>query len=545
MLDSPTIKLLKTSTIMKLRSLLQPFLFRVVSSTLVFSQPRAPYRLISSLASLLTVTSGLVWTAKPTVAATLNQGWLYTIDNSLDGLGVNDSGVVLPGSVFEIYSMAIKDDPLTNSITVAINSNLPVYGKQTGPQVCTTTRCFDVSNSNIGWGDLILDFSGLGNLQAANNSGQLYGIRFAPTNDSASLTVGVYDNVRLRSVTTENAGYSNFANHNAVTTNLTGNQATVGDLAWNDSYFGPYTFLGSYSEPESWMPNVIESGNKIGEIALLAEKDLVEDGFDPTFGSQKGEQVFGLRFAKSLLPVGEFIASLITECVNDAIALISQLAPSPPPAPPTHTVICPVKEGQLNPLLPDQFIDGLKVFNDVPSGQWYDPPGTMGFTYTATEGTSFYAIGDFPCGTSPTDGGLPVFTPYSIIVNGQVFGPYYAGDTFDFTNLFPGGVTEFSIVGIQNTLTGSEWVALTDNLNDPFAVQLAFNQPEGNFTIKSLETAVDLPVTDDPVGPIPDPPKCSDCEKKPIPEPSAIAGLWTILISALTLYRRKPKQTLR
>lgn len=133
-------------------------------------------------------------TAKQTaVAGTLNLGWNYASDPSYDSLG---------GSEYEIYGMAVKDDLAANTIWVAITANMPLTGINTGP----TLEGMPVSNGNIGWGDLFFDFSGKGNYKAANETNSLFGIRFAPNNDSKTPGTGVYSGVNATSVVTENAG---------------------------------------------------------------------------------------------------------------------------------------------------------------------------------------------------------------------------------------------------------------------------------------------------------------------------------------------------
>ncbi|MDP5018492.1 PEP-CTERM sorting domain-containing protein [Anabaena sp. UHCC 0187] len=91
----------------------------------------------------------------------------------------------------------------------------------------------------------------------------------------------------------------------------------MGDLAWNDAYYAPYNSSWT-SNP---VPNVIESGNKIGDITMLNSAELAAAGFDLSSLGQKGSETFGFKFAKSLLPIGQYLATLILECNNDAIAL--------------------------------------------------------------------------------------------------------------------------------------------------------------------------------------------------------------------------------
>ena len=260
-------------------------------------------------------------------AGTLHNGWNYTIDPNYDSLDSDSNGGVVAGNtIYEIYGMAIKDDVDTNNIWVAINANLPLTGNNTG----------SASNGNIGWGDLLFDFSGLGNFQAANNSNSLIGIRFAPNNDSQTPGIGVYGGVKAVSVVPQNYGWSNLANHNLYgVLPRTGANAAVGDLAWNDAYYAPYTTIGSWSRPETLIPNVIQSGTKIGDISLLSNSDLAAAGFDVGVLPATGSQTFGFKFDKSLLPVGKYVGSLFLECNNDGSGMFGEtksVKPVPEPS---------------------------------------------------------------------------------------------------------------------------------------------------------------------------------------------------------------------
>lgn len=279
------------------------------------------------LLSAATATIFLAATAKQTaVAGTLNLGWNYAIDPSYDSLASGNSpdGIVAGGTIYEIYGMAVKDDVSANTIWVAISANLPLAGNYTGSSV----NGYPVSNGNIGWGDLFFDFSGNGNLKAANDSNSLFGIRFAPNNDSNTASTGVYSGVKAKSVVAQNAGWSNLYNHqvNGVFPRM-GMDARMGELGWNDSYYSPYISEGSHSRPETLIPNIIESGTKVGDITMLGDADLVAAGFALDVLPERGSQTIGFKFDKSLLPVDNYVATLILECNNDAIALKGETQP--------------------------------------------------------------------------------------------------------------------------------------------------------------------------------------------------------------------------
>ncbi|MCT7992923.1 PEP-CTERM sorting domain-containing protein [Laspinema olomoucense] len=247
-------------------------------------------------------TVGLMGVTAPQVqAGTLHNGWNYAIDSFKDGA---EGNIIGANSAYEMYGMAVKEDTQSNSIFVAINANLPITGDNYG----------GAADGHIGWGDLIFNFSGQ-NLQTANASGNLFGIRFAQNNDSGVSSVGVYDNVTLRSVTSTNSGFNNLTHHANLVASQRGS-ASMGDLAYNDSYFagqitGTHTVLNS-----------IKTGNLLGGINVI--NNFAGLGLDFGNFSATGTHTFGFSFDKSLMPVGEFVATLFAECANDGIALMGE-----------------------------------------------------------------------------------------------------------------------------------------------------------------------------------------------------------------------------
>jgi hypothetical protein len=222
--------------------------------------------------------------------------------------------------------MAVKDDLAANTIWVAISGNMPVTGIDTG----NPYHNLPVSNGNIGWGDLFFDFSGKNSYQDANDTNSLFGIRFAPNNDSKAPSTGVYSGVNATSVVTENAGWWNLHNHNSGLNRRTGLEAGMGDLAWNDPYYGIYTTPTDFDKSENHIPNIIASGNKVGDITMVGDAELAAAGF--ALGAFPGKHTIGFKFDKSLLPVGSYTASLFEECNNDAMAIIGETQSVPEPS---------------------------------------------------------------------------------------------------------------------------------------------------------------------------------------------------------------------
>jgi hypothetical protein len=243
-------------------------------------------------------------TAAQANAGTLHNGWNYAIDSFNDG--VQNGNTVGARSAYEMYGMAVKEDTQNNSIFVAINANLPITGAQFN----------GAADKHIGWGDLIFNFSGQ-NLQTANASGNLFGIRFAANSDSGVSSLGVYDNVTLQSVTSTNSGFNSLTHHRNTVNNL-GGSASMGDLAYNDPYFAGQ-ITGTHK-----VLNSIKTGNLLGGINLI--NDFTGLGLDFGNFSAMGSHTFGFSFDKSLMPVGEFVAHLFAECANDGMALVGELA---------------------------------------------------------------------------------------------------------------------------------------------------------------------------------------------------------------------------
>jgi hypothetical protein len=455
-------------------------------------------------------------------AAQLHLGWDYAIDSPNDSLGVDPTGNIQPGgSIYEIFGMAVKDDVATDSVWFALSSNLPLYGENlTNPYLDAEGKRYSVPDSNIGWGDLFLDFSGQGSLKAASDANQLFGIKFAINNDSEVPTLGVYSNASITSVTTANAGYSNLWNNNNVLQTRTGQtrSANMGDLAWNASYFAPYTTPGSYDNLSSLMPNVLASGAKIGEVTLLNRENLVKAGLDPEFFSPTNAEVFGFRIPKALLPAGDFIATLLAECINDGIALSSKLVLPAPPPPADY--ICPVTEGQQNALLPDRVVEGVKIFDQAPSGAWFDPPANMGFQFVALDGSLFTSISGFPCAVAPASSDIKT-APFNVLVkneqgNYEIIGQYFPGQSVDFTKILGKGVSEFVISGIDP----DAWEPYFPN-TPPLAFPITFDRDNAKFAFNKIPDTTKLPIA--PIVIPPEPP--SDGGPLPPEPPTIIPGI--------------------
>lgn len=264
--------------------------------------------------------SFLTTPGKQAVAGTLYKGWNYAIDSFNDGV----SGGQVGGGIFEFYGMAIKQE--ADSIFVAFNANLPLVGD---PQA-------GVENGSISWGDLFFNFSGE-DFYTASTKGNLWGIRFAQSNDSGASTLGVYTKVKAKNVTQTNSGFDSLQQYNMTVEQYSGTPS-VGDLAANDPYF---------IQPESVLVlNEIATGTKVGEITLLSSAELT--GLDFGYFQAIGSQTFGFSFSKSLLPKGNYIANVFAECINDGMALKGAIPDEPQSVPEPTSILSLIALGAVS-----------------------------------------------------------------------------------------------------------------------------------------------------------------------------------------------------
>jgi hypothetical protein len=257
---------------------------------------------VHSFLAGLAMAAAVLAFATTSQAATLYQGWDYAIDTQNDGSG---------GSLYEYKGLAFHI--VGNTAYVAISSGMPLGGNPVNGAL----------NGRISNGDMFFNFFSHSLTTAANyNDPLVFGIRFDASNDSltgvsgngADPTLGVFKNVSVTSLTTQNDGWSSLQNYNANgygrTTNAMGDlQSTTGDV---ENYFGSGAIYGN-----------MLSGTKIGDITLLNRSQLTSLGVD--FGhfsaDPSGNNLFGFSFNTALLPTGNFTASLFEECGNDGMAI--------------------------------------------------------------------------------------------------------------------------------------------------------------------------------------------------------------------------------
>ncbi len=226
-------------------------------------------------------------------AQSLGSSWTYRYDAFGDGSG---------GSAFDIKGMAMRDTG--DRLFVAF----------TGGASITGVSYSGAADGNIGWGDLFFNFSGK-NFKEAEATGQLFGVRFAGTNDS-NVATGVYSGVKTTSVTGQNSGYSSLQQYYDYGWGKANTQGTaLSTQAAASNYYGTGAIQTS-----------IASGTKVADIATLFGADLSATGLR---FQNAGSQTFGFSFAKSALPTGNFLASIFMECGNDGMAYSASAVPEP------------------------------------------------------------------------------------------------------------------------------------------------------------------------------------------------------------------------
>lgn len=267
--------------------------------------------------------------------------WNYVRDSFTDSTAFASSDktsslyrtTAVGGTDFELYGIAISQ--VGNTIIVGINANLGRGGwTTTDDRIAKNTVGANKGIRNVGWGDLIFNFSGKATFAEATAS-DLFGVRFAVGSDSTLTADGLYKNITTTSVTSKNSGWSSFNNYNNYVTTHLGTQtlkggnkntASLGDLAANSSYFNQGTAA----------PTTIASGVKVtnDHFTALDEAALIARGLNfaqglGTGSTPIGSQTFGFSFTRTEEMKGNFMAHLFAECANDGIAIEGEMVPEP------------------------------------------------------------------------------------------------------------------------------------------------------------------------------------------------------------------------
>jgi len=160
-----------------------------------------------------------------------------------------------------------------------------------------------------------------------------------------------------------------------------------------------------------------------------------------------------------------------------------------------------IADSQFNPLLPDSTLDGVFRFIDVIGGKWYDPPSAYGFRYEMTGDSLFTSILNFPVGFE---------NPFTVSVGDTNLGEFIPGDSIDFVSLLGGGVSEFTITGLNVDPTNPT----------AFPIKLDFDTNTASFDMHAL----------------------IEEDNQDVPEPVSVFSLLTFGSGVVLLRRRKSRQ---
>lgn len=155
---------------------------------------------------------------------------------------------------------------------------------------------------------------------------------------------------------------------------------------------------------------------------------------------------------------------------------------------------------QETPWLPEDRIDDSWLFEEVPTGRWFDPPMAAGFHYVMTEpGSLFTDLLDFPDGIDSDN----LFT---VKVGDRVLGEFGPGQRVDFADIFGAGVPEFTLLGIAPLVDATDPMA--------FPLKMGFNTPRASFRMTPIIA-------------------------EGIPEPGMVVGITLFGLSSLCVKKRR------
>ncbi|TVQ25861.1 MAG: hypothetical protein EA367_00570 [Leptolyngbya sp. DLM2.Bin15] len=290
------------------------------------------------------------------------------------------------------------------------------------------------------------------------------------------------------------------------------------------------------------MPNIINSGDRVGDVVMHTREELEAQGFNISNFFQEGEQIFGFSFDRPPGFVGDFIATILQECLNDGISLLgifsdpSEPEPEPEPEPPLIQLFedCPISPGQRYALQPSRIEDGVKIIDNPISGAWYDPPPYQDYKIQASNGALITEIVSFPCGLIAQfmyPDTWYTFQKFSVTVEGiRLPGEFNPNESIRFENfqdLLQGrlrigengklGVPEFTIEGVLSSVcfgssgNGNGVCDLPPPTNPAPIPYLCDNSGEAQSFCVQLSFDRERP------GPI-------RIGPKPVPEPATILG---------------------
>ncbi|WP_413175141.1 XDD3 family exosortase-dependent surface protein [Anabaena azotica] len=228
-------------------------------------------------------------------AGIAKDNWYYAFDSLTDSISGNTVG----GTKYEIGGMAYGEK--NGQSIFVISTKLPLEG----------TASTYADDGYIALGDILIN-STTDSFNVASEKGNLSAIHLVLNNAAGVSSLGFYENVVAKSVTTANGLLLNSvgAYHNYVPNH--GGTPSMGDLALNTSEI----------DSSQHILNVIASGDLKGNINLLDANALQNLGYDSSYIGREGYNTIAVGFDSSLLRNGKFTALFSPECGNDIMALI-------------------------------------------------------------------------------------------------------------------------------------------------------------------------------------------------------------------------------
>jgi hypothetical protein len=158
---------------------------------------------------------------------------------------------------------------------------------------------------------------------------------------------------------------------------------------------------------------------------------------------------------------------------------------------------------QANPVLPDVIENDRFIFRGGRSGNWFDPPMTPGFRYEMLSNSLFTQVLNLPVGIDSDE-------TFAVLVGDVLLGQFRSNQSVDFVALLGGGVSEFTIAGIDPLVNSQDPIA--------FPVRLAFNTETADFSMQPVSTAA-------------------------VPEPASLFGMLVAGASGVSLRLRQKKSS--
>ncbi|MEM0981719.1 MAG: XDD3 family exosortase-dependent surface protein [Cyanobacteria bacterium P01_H01_bin.58] len=202
-------------------------------------------------------------------------GWQYTSDARNDNTD---------GYFYDIAGIAVKT--IGDEVVVAVNGNTPLTG--TG---------FDRNANQVVWGDLFFT-SGEQTFTDAMNSGNLFGIHFADSNESGVSEVGVYHTVTGRGVGVNNFGHRTYGNYMNLVESETDAANFLGSFSGSD-----LQGQDAYVDVNGAGYNVIGQGTRSRNdgFAMLQLGDALLADLDLTQFQAAGDETIAFKFNQSAL----------------------------------------------------------------------------------------------------------------------------------------------------------------------------------------------------------------------------------------------------